>query len=67
MRVSGTKNAGCGLGDGSEGVGEHVRTRFHKKPKAPVKLRTQGIRTERRNLFLLPDRFLIENTVLPLT
>jgi hypothetical protein len=48
---------------GNEGVGEHVRTRFHFEPSnpigvlEPVKLRTSGIRTERRkNLFLLPDR-----------
>jgi hypothetical protein len=33
----------------------------------PVKLRTQGIRTNEENLFLLPDRFLIENTIQPLT
>lgn len=39
----------------NEGVGEHVRTRFHVRvlrPKAlrPVKLRTLKIRTERRKL-----------------
>jgi hypothetical protein len=33
----------------------------------PVKLRTQGIRTNEENLFLLPDRFLTENTIQPLT
>src|SRR5277367_2473588 len=34
---------------------------------APVKLRTQGIRTNEENLFLLPDRLLTENTIQPLT
>ncbi len=33
---------------GNEGVGEHVRTRFHLGERPPVKLRTTAIRTERR-------------------
>jgi hypothetical protein len=43
-----TPGAG-GAGRWNEGVGEHVRTRFHFGAFAPVKLRTpQEIRTERR-------------------
>ena len=34
----------------NEGVGEHVRTRFHLGKRSPVKLRTLEIRTERRKL-----------------
>src|SRR5229473_1449901 len=34
----------------NEGVGEHVRTRFHLGIRSPVKLRTLKIRTERRKL-----------------
>jgi hypothetical protein len=36
-------------GSENEGVGEHVRTRFHLRRRSPVKLRTK-IRTERRKL-----------------
>lgn len=47
----------------NEGVGEHVRTRFHPGLKTnralrpPVKLRIIGSAPNEENLFLLPDRF----------
>ena len=44
-----SKAGADGAGRWNEGVGEHVRTRFHFGAFAPVKLRTpQEIRTERR-------------------
>ena len=42
----------------NEGVGEHVRTRFHVGPKAACEIAeplTEN-RTNEENLFLLPDR-----------
>ena len=43
---------------GNEGVGEHVRTRFHAGLWAPVKLRiVKDTAPNEENLFLLPDRF----------
>jgi hypothetical protein len=42
---------------GNEGVGEHVRTRFHLRLVSPVKLRTLRSAPNEENLFLLPDRF----------
>jgi hypothetical protein len=47
---------------GNEGVGEHVRTRFHLGDRLPVKLRTLGSAPNEENLFLLPDRFSKERT-----
>jgi hypothetical protein len=41
----------------NEGVGEHVRTRFHLGLESPVKLRIIGSAPNEENLFLLPDRF----------
>jgi hypothetical protein len=41
---------------GNEGVGEHVRTRFHLRPLEPVKLRTERSAPNEESLFLLPDR-----------
>ena len=43
----------------NEGVGEHVRIRFHLG-KSAGEIADLKIRTERRNLFLLPDRFSIK-------
>jgi hypothetical protein len=49
----GANSAGCG----NEGVGEHVRIRFHLGIPAGETAEPSGFRTERRNLwFLLPDR-----------
>ena len=54
--IGGTKN---------EGVGEHVRTRFHVEGlRPPVKLRTMRSAPNEENLFLLPDRFSKERTLL---
>jgi hypothetical protein len=47
---------------GNEGVGEHVRTRFHLGDGLPVKLRILGSAPNEENLFLLPDRFSKERT-----
>jgi len=58
--MSETQNAGCGLGDGARASANTSGPDFTRGQRPKVKLRTQGIRTERRNLFLLPDRFLIE-------
>src|SRR5260370_38981330 len=51
MEILGNQSAGISSsGTGNEGVGEHVRTRFHLGFGSPVKLRTSEIRTERRKL-----------------
>jgi len=50
-------------GSGNEGVGEHVRTRFHLGVESPVKLRIIGSAPNEENLFLLPDRFSKERTL----
>jgi hypothetical protein len=50
-------------GTGNEGVGEHVRTRFHMGLVSPVKLRIIGSAPNEENLFLLPDRFSKERTL----
>ena len=47
----------------NEGVGEHVRTRFHVGLWSPVKLRIIGSAPNEENLFLLPDRFSKERTL----
>jgi hypothetical protein len=47
---------------GNEGVGEHVRTRFHLGGGLPVKLRMLGSAPNEENLFLLPDRISKERT-----
>jgi len=57
-------------GTGNEGVGEHVRTRFHLGIRSPVKLRTSEIRTERRKLVssagpVFEKSELFENTIQP--
>lgn len=52
----------------NEGVGEHVRTRFHlgldttRASIPPVKLRIMRSAPNEENLFLLPDRFSRERT-----
>ena len=54
---------------GNEGVGEHVRTRFHGGPWGPVKLRTMRSAPNEENLFLLPEGLsrseLLERTIQP--
>jgi hypothetical protein len=54
---------------GNEGVGEHVRTRFHGGPWGPVKLRTMRSAPNEENLFLLPEGLsrseLLETTIQP--
>jgi hypothetical protein len=51
MEILENQSAGIiSSGTGNEGVGEHVRTRFHLGLESPVKLRTSEIRTERRKL-----------------
>src|ERR1700722_5412008 len=47
---------------GNEGVGEHVRTRFHGGPWGPVKLRTMRSAPNEENLFLLQEGFLGANS-----
>src|SRR5882757_3704160 len=61
IRAPGANGAGCW----NEGVGEHVRTRFHFGAFAPVKLRTPlgDPHRTKKNLFLLPDRFWRERTL----
>jgi hypothetical protein len=53
-----TTRAGSNELDRNEGVGEHVRTRFHSSKKAGAKLRTQNCRSapNEENPFLLRDR-----------
>jgi hypothetical protein len=59
-----------GGGAKNEGVGEHVRTRFHlglkttRALRPPVKLRIMRSAPNEENLFLLPDRFSKERTLL---
>jgi hypothetical protein len=48
--------SGNGHGSGNEGVGEHVRIRFHPA-KGPEKLRIRKSAPNEESLFLLPDRF----------
>jgi hypothetical protein len=47
----------------NEGVGEHVRTRFHLSLESPVKLRIIRSAPNEENPFLLPDRFSKERTL----
>jgi hypothetical protein len=44
-------------GPGNEGVGEHVRTRFHVGALGPGEIADQRSAPNEENLFLLPDRF----------
>jgi hypothetical protein len=64
---SGNRSAGLGA-DGNEGVGEHVRTRFHLGLK-PDETADQRSAPNEENLFLLPDRIsrskLLERTIQP--
>jgi hypothetical protein len=54
-----------GGGVKNEGVGEHVRTKFHMAAlRPPVKLRIMRSAPNEENLFLLPDRFSKERTLL---
>jgi hypothetical protein len=45
------------LGNSNEGVGEHVRTRFHLAALRPDEIADHGSAPNEENLFLLPDRF----------
>jgi hypothetical protein len=68
-RVPGTKAFRKQGRSGNEGVGEHVRTRFHGGPWGPVKLRTMRSAPNEENLFLLPEGLsrseLLETTIQP--
>jgi hypothetical protein len=61
--MSGIGKAGHVPGKWNEGVGEHVRTRF-QSGFGPVKLRSKDSAPNEENLFLLPDRFSKERTLL---
>jgi hypothetical protein len=65
MNLGKSKHRRQWRGNGNEGVGEHVRTRFHLGLLGPVKLRSsQGDpHRTKKNLFLLPDRFLKERAL----
>ena len=64
------RHASTAAAQENEGVGEHVRTRFHLDLKTtralrpPVKLRIMRSAPNEENLFLLPDRFSKERTLL---
>ena len=65
MNLGKSKHRRQWRGNRNEGVGEHVRTRFHLGPLGPVKLRSsQGDpHRTKKHLFLLPDRFLKERAL----
>ena len=51
-----------GAGSGNEGVGEHVRTRFHWGKEIAGEIADLRSAPNEENLFLLPDRFSKERT-----
>lgn len=65
MNLGKSKHRRQWRGNRNEGVGEHVRTRFHLGLLGPVKLRSsQGDpHRTKKHLFLLPDRFLKERAL----
>ena len=64
------RHATSAVGAKNEGVGEHVRIRFHlglkttRALRPPAKLRIMRSAPNEENLFLLPDRFSKERTLL---
>src|SRR6185437_17158468 len=55
--VGKSKRRALAAAGGSEGVGEHVRTRSHRPKSRRRNCGLQTVRTERRkSVFLLPDR-----------
>ena len=56
--MSGFRTAGNAPGSGNEGVGEHVRTKFHFDREATRETAEPetGPAPNEENLFLLPDR-----------
>jgi hypothetical protein len=61
--ASGTGLEGRRLALGNEGVGEHVRTRFHPGQESAGEIADlKKSAPNEENLFLLPDRFSEERT-----
>jgi len=64
MEILENQSAGIvSSGTGNEGVGEHVRTRFHLGLRSPVKLRTQDPHRTKKTCFFCRTGFREERTL----